>query len=114
MTDELERKDKDELAGLMRQILRDNAKLRLELADNLRDMESRLGDLVGSAFPEDEDGTPDFGGHKRYHVALMQAQLERAKMYRAIAEKSLTALFWALCVFVGSAVWAYVMEHIKK
>lgn len=114
MTDELENKDQEELAGLMRQILRDNAKLRIELADNLKDMEDRIVALVASAVPEDNDGTPDCIGHRKYHEALIEAQRERSKLYKAIIEKSLTALIWAFFVFLGTSIWSHLQELLKK
>ena len=104
----------EELAGLMRDILKDNAKLRIEFSDSLRDMEERIIERVGAGFPLDEEGNPDFAGHRKYHELLMETQRERLKLYRAIIEKSLTALVWALFIFVGSALWNHVQELMKK
>lgn len=47
----------------------------------------------------------DIEGHRRYHEALIAAQLKRAKMFDAIIEKSIVSLVWAGVVAVATAVW---------
>lgn len=56
-----------------------------------------------SAYP---DG--DANAHRRYHEALIAREQERSALRRAIIEKSLASLVWALIVGIGIAVLDYI------
>ena len=106
-----QRTSESELATL---VLRDNAKLRADITEQLTVIEQRLTELVHSGFPENDDGSPDLNGHREYHKLLMEVQRKRIKMYDAIIEKTLTALLWVVIVFIGSALWTHVRGLLGK
>lgn len=62
-----------------------------------------LKDLLTSAFP---GGDPE--EHRRYHNEVMDWMRERRDLWRAIKEKTLTALLWSALVGLGAAVWQTV------
>lgn len=63
--------------------------------------------LLASAFP---GGDPD--EHRRYHDDVMAFIQERRALWRAVREKTLTALIWAALVGGGMAVWQYIKTKI--
>ena len=68
---------------------------------NLRFDELKV--LLESAFP---GGDPE--EHRRYHNEVMDWMRERRDLWRAIKEKTLTALLWSALVGLGAAVWQTV------
>lgn len=82
-------------------------RIRLRLAEHAAEEKSALDSrfdelkvLLISAFP---DGDP--AKHRQYHDEVMDWMRERRDLMRAIREKTITALVWALMVGVGTALW---------
>lgn len=63
--------------------------------------------LLTSAFP---GGDPE--EHRRYHDEVMKWMHERREMWRAVREKTLTALLWGALVAMGSAAWHYIKTKL--
>jgi DNA-binding transcriptional MerR regulator len=77
-----------------------------EMLKKLEDVGVSLNEIK-SAFPDE-----DFSGHARYHQALIERNVELRRLRVAIVEKSLSALVWLLIIWLGSALWREVVEHL--
>ncbi len=54
--------------------------------------------------------------HGQYEATLRAIKEERQRigeLRRAVVEKSLVGIAWALLVFIAYAAWAYLKEHVK-
>jgi len=69
------------------------------------DLEKRFAD----AFPG-----ADHVGHCRYHDLMIEQIEERRKLRRAVQEKTISGLVWALIVGLALAVWHYVVDSMKR
>lgn len=83
-----------------------------------KEIDSKLGELLAmlraheGAFPKDEDGLPDFHGHRKYHRDLMQRAVDREVAKQQVIHRVLAGSGWAVVVFLGMAVWDSVLKHI--
>lgn len=72
----------------------------------------RLADVEG-AYPKDEDGKPDYHGHRDYHRKLISdaadMQIARTKVMHRVMEGGA----WGTVVFIGYTVWDYIKAHVK-
>lgn len=72
----------------------------------------RIDDLdrrFSEAFP-----AGDHIGHYRYHALMIEQIEERRRLRRAVLEKSIAGLAWAVMLFIGLAVWNYVLSLIRR
>lgn len=89
-------------------------RVRVRLAEHASEerlqMDVRFGELkalLSSAFP---GGDPD--EHRRYHDEVIAWMRERRELWRAVKEKTLSGLFWALLVGIGTALWTTVKAKL--
>lgn len=89
-------------------------RIRLRLAEHAAEeknaLDSRFDELkvlLTSAFP---DGDPT--KHRQYHDEVMDWMRERRDLMKAIREKTVTALVWALMVGAGTALWKTLTTKI--
>lgn len=78
--------------------------------DEARQINARfdeLAKLLTSAFP---GGDPE--EHRRYHDDVMEYIRDRRELWRAVREKTITALIWAGLVGLGAAVWQYIKTKL--
>ena len=75
--------------------------------DQLNAMFDKLEALLKSGFP---GGDPD--EHRRYHDEVIDFMRERRGLWRAIREKTLTALLWSGLLTLGSAVYHYIKTKL--
>lgn len=84
----------------------------------LRHIDERLTSIEGSlstiykAFPNGDDGRPDIEGHCRYHKTMIEMLEERRRLRKAIQEKTISGLVWAVLVGIGIAVWHEIQTII--
>lgn len=83
-------------------------KLRLaeHAAEESRQLNKRFDELTAllvSAFP---GGDPE--EHRRYHHEVMEWMRERRDLWRAVKEKTVSALLWSALVGLGAAIWQTV------
>ena len=71
-------------------------------ADQLNTRFDKLEALLKSGFP---GGDPE--EHRRYHDEVIDFIRERRELWRAIREKTLTALLWSGLLTLGSAIYHY-------
>lgn len=62
---------------------------------------------LNKAFPDS-----DVEGHRRYHEVQIEILLERRRLRKAVQEKTISGLFWACIVFVGTAMWHEIQYGI--
>lgn len=72
-------------------------------------MNDELKALLERAFP---DG--DLEAHFRYHAEQVEREQDRKLLWRALRDKTLGAIVWALLVAIGTAVWQYFRLHINS
>lgn len=75
--------------------------------DQLNARFDKLEALLKSGFP---GGDPD--EHRRYHDEVIDFMRERRGLWRAIREKTLTALLWSGLLTLGSAVYHYIKTKL--
>lgn len=78
------------------------------LADQLKELTSKV-DTIMTGFP-----AGDIEGHRRYHETMIELVAERRRLRLVIQEKTLTALVWALLVFLAVACGNYMRELLTK
>ena len=76
-------------------------------ADQLNTRFDKLEALLKSGFP---GGDPD--EHRRYHDEVIDFMRERRELWRAIREKTLTALLWSGLLTLGSAIYHYIKAKL--
>lgn len=75
--------------------------------DQLNTRFDKLEALLKSGFP---GGDPE--EHRRYHDEVIDFMRERRGLWRAIREKTLTALLWSGLLTLGSAVYHYIKTKL--
>lgn len=75
--------------------------------DQLNARFDKLEALLKSGFP---GGDPD--EHRRYHDEVIDFMRERRELWRAIREKTLTALLWSGLLTLGSAIYNYIKAKL--
>ena len=75
--------------------------------DQLNARFDKLEALLKSGFP---GGDPD--EHRRYHDEVIDFMRERRELWRAIREKTLTALLWSGLLTLGSAIYHYIKAKL--
>ena len=73
------------------------------MAKDIHDIKKSVSDLSHSAFPGG-----DIEGHRRYHASMIERTEEIRRLRRAIQEKTISGLIWALIVFLGLCVLSYI------
>ena len=76
-------------------------------ANQLNARFDKLEALLKSGFP---GGDPD--EHRRYHDEVIDFMRERRELWRAIREKTLTALLWSGLLTLGSAIYHYIKAKL--
>lgn len=76
-------------------------------ADQLNTRFDKLEALLKSGFP---GGDPE--EHRRYHDEVIDFIRERRELWRAIREKTLTALLWSGLLTLGSAIYHYIKAKL--
>lgn len=76
-------------------------------ADQLNTSFDKLEALLKSGFP---GGDPE--EHRRYHDEVIDFIRERRELWRAIREKTLTALLWSGLLTLGSAIYHYIKAKL--
>ncbi len=54
----------------------------------------------------------DAAGHRAYHEMVKEDLAERKRMRKAITEKSVAGLIWAIIVWIGAAIWHEVKARL--
>ena len=67
----------------------------------------KLEALLKSGFP---GGDPE--EHRRYHDEVIDFMRERRELWKAIREKTLTALLWSGLLTVGSAIYHFIKTKL--
>ena len=67
----------------------------------------KLEALLKSGFP---GGDPE--EHRRYHDEVIDFMRERRELWRAIRDKTLTALLWSGLLTLGSAIYHYIKAKL--
>ena len=75
--------------------------------DQLNTRFDKLEALLKSGFP---GGDPE--EHRRYHDEVIDFMRERRELWRAIREKTLTALLWSGLLTLGSAIYHYIKAKL--
>jgi len=76
-------------------------------ADQLNTRFDKLEALLKSGFP---GGDPE--EHRRYHDEVIDFMRERRELWRAIRDKTLTALLWSGLLTLGSAIYHYIKAKL--
>ena len=76
-------------------------------ANQLNTRFDKLEALLKSGFP---GGDPE--EHRRYHDEVIDFIRERRELWRAIREKTLTALLWSGLLTLGSAIYHYIKAKL--
>ena len=76
-------------------------------ANQLNTRFDKLEALLKSGFP---GGDPE--EHRRYHDEVIDFMRERRELWRAIREKTLTALLWSGLLTLGSAIYHYIKAKL--
>ena len=76
-------------------------------ADQFNTRFDKLEALLKSGFP---GGDPE--EHRRYHDEVIDFMRERRELWRAIREKTLTALLWSGLLTLGSAIYHYIKAKL--
>jgi hypothetical protein len=61
---------------------------------------AEMTDKLKAAFPGG-----DHEGHRRYHDELIEQNRIRKDLVKAIREKTVAGLVWAIIVWLGAAIW---------
>lgn len=69
--------------------------------ERLEVLERRM-DAVEKAFPNE-----DAVSHRRYHEELIEQGKDRRELIRAVRDKTVAGLVWALMLGIGIACWKY-------
>lgn len=56
----------------------------------------------------------DHAGHRRYHDLMIEQIHDRKRLITAIKEKTISGLVWAVIVFLGFAILAYLKTVFVK
>jgi len=67
----------------------------------------KLEALLKSGFP---GGDPD--EHRRYHDEVIDFMRERRELWKAIREKTITALVWSGLLALGSAIYHFIKTKL--
>lgn len=78
--------------------------------DNFMAEQSLFHDAIKRAFPRDEDGLPDFDGHKSAHLSWMKSSAEE-KEFKNYVKKVVGA---AVAVGVISWLWAVIIPSLFR
>ncbi len=103
------------LSYIVSQLETVNAKLNAIHIDTLNHraetvrMEIAINDIK-QAFPKDEEGLPDIGGHHDHHWRLIQASKSWGEIWMDVRKKVFGGMAWAVLLFVLWAIW----EEIKR
>lgn len=99
-----------ELAPLLNGMLDAQQKIldRVEVAEmRINGHDERIGELA-DAFP-----AGDTEGHRRYHQTMIEMLEERRRLRVAIQEKTVSGMVWVLILFLGLAIWEYIVSKVK-
>jgi len=55
----------------------------------------------------------DHEGHRRYHEVMIEELHEKRQLRKAIMEKTVAGLVWAILVGVALACWNYLKAAVK-
>jgi hypothetical protein len=72
-------------------------------------MSDDINALLARAFP---DG--DLEAHCRYHEEQVEREQDRKQLWRALRDKTLGAIIWALLAAIGTAIWQYVRHQVNS
>lgn len=75
--------------------------------DQLNARFDKLEALLKSGFP---GGDPE--EHRRYHDEVIDFMRERRDLWKAIREKTITALVWSGLLTLGSAIYHYIKAKL--
>ena len=75
--------------------------------DQLNTRFDKLEALLKSGFP---GGDPE--EHRRYHDEVIDFMRERRELWKAIREKTLTALLWSGLLTLGSAIYHFIKAKL--
>lgn len=89
-------------------VLRAHGEQQEELLEAMEDMSTRIERLV-AAFPEG-----DIEGHRRYHQTMIELLQERRRLRIAIQEKTISAIIWAVLVYLALAAFHELQDVILK
>lgn len=76
--------------------------------ERFESLERRMG-AVEKAFPNDDPLS-----HRRYHEELMEQNRDRKTLIRAVRDKTIAGLVWAIMIAIGLACWKYFLTLIGR
>ncbi len=76
----------------------------METNERFDNLERRVA-AVESAFP---NGDP--ASHCRYHEELIEQGKDRRELIRAVRDKTIAGLVWAVMLGIGIACWKYFLS----
>ncbi len=84
------------------------------ILETQRDILARLQASEDAFVAHLKDAFPasDPEGHRRYHELMIAELDERRKLRRAIQEKTISGLVWAVMVGIGIAAWKYLKSAL--
>lgn len=94
---------RDEVRTSMSQLFEQNKKMDMRVTAS----ELRI-DKLFKAFPEG-----DTEGHARYHQVLIDMAEEKRRLWKAIIEKTLSALAWSLVLALGWVAWHNLLNFVN-
>lgn len=78
---------------------------RLDALERWRDdMENRFAE----AFPGG-----DHVGHCRYHALMIENIEWKKRLWRAVAEKTISGLAWAAVLVIGISLWSWIKSQVR-
>lgn len=96
-----------ELSRKVDNLFAEHRAVRTIIEDHMKGEDHLLKEFK-NAFP---DGDPQ--GHRAYHDAVIKELERKARFRDAVIEKSLAGLVWMGLVGIGTAVLAYLKDHLK-
>lgn len=80
-----------------------------ERLDSLERWRDEVESKFRAAFPNG-----DYVGHCAYHELMIDAARDRKKLIAAVQEKTISGLVWAVILFVGVSILAYLKSLFVK
>lgn len=77
------------------------------MGHDIHEIKKNMKQLTDTAFPGG-----DLDSHRRYHELLIENTIEKRRLRRAIQEKTISGLVWAIIAGTGLAVWHEITSRI--
>lgn len=79
------------------------------LSKQMNERHIELFNLIKSGFPEG-----DIEAHRRVHEGYIKDAEEKASLWRAVREKTISGAVWAALMMLAAAIWGYIKGEVTK